>query len=134
MLSLSLSLPLPLCSDIYTESVGITIQPSDGEYREGNTAIFTCVAYGNPTNPSITWNRNGVPIDVNSTYSSVMVYEEVLEVGGIEFVLSNLEICGLSPYDAGLYTCTAQLPSGLSATSEEFWVNVTEIGRELKNN
>lgn len=96
-------------------------------YEVGNTVILTCVGYGSPYNPSVTWNREGERIDNTST---VRVYEEVIMVGGKQFVLSNLELCGISMDDAGLYSCSASLSSGLNVTSY-FWVNVTDVERKL---
>ena len=116
-----------------TERVEIVIQPDDGSFTEGNTAIFTCVAFGDPDSPNITWWRNGEEL-YNSSYvdddeGSMRIYQEVLEVGGATFVVSNLEICGITMEDAGVYVCSAQL-SSVSATSEVFRVNVTSASRK----
>ena len=103
------------------------IQPESGEFREGYTVILSCVAYGTPGNPNITWNRYGDPIYPDDR---VRVYQEVLEAGGLEFVLSNLEICGISPEDAGVYSCVATLPSGVYNISDDFSVSVVGGERE----
>lgn len=68
----------------------------------------------------------------NDSSSSVRFYTEVIEAGGMEFVVSNLEICGISLDDSGIYSCSAVLGSGTSATSDDFWVNVTSAGRKLE--
>ena len=113
-----------------TERVEIIIQPDDGEFTEGNTVILACVATGYPDNPNITWWRDGDEIDSGGEGDRVRVYQEVLQVREEEFVLSTLEICGLTREEAGLYSCSARLESGLSAESGSFWVNVTAIGRK----
>lgn len=110
------------------ETVEIVIHPESGVYEVGNTVILTCVALGSQSNPYISWRRDGVKLDNDTT---VRVYNEVIEVGGTEFALSNLELCDISMDDAGLYSCSASLPSGLNATSY-FWVNVTNVPRKLE--
>ena len=129
------TLILSLSLSLITVEVEIVIQPDDGEYREGNTVIFSCVASGSPNPDHIAWNRGGemIPFDNNNGSSNVRIYTELIEVGGMYFVVSNLEICGISPDDGGLYSCSAVLDSGLSATSDDFWVNVTAARRESKS-
>ena len=100
------------------------IQPESSEFVEGNTVIFTCVAYGGPGNPNITWSNYGSDLYPSD---SIRIYQEVLVEGGIEFVVSMLEICGISEEEAGLYTCSATLSTGLTATSSAFWINVTAL-------
>ena len=66
----------------------------------------------------------------------VKTSQEELMVDGTTFTLSTLEICGITSEEMGLYSCSAQLESGLTVESEDFWVNVTLLGREsaiLKN-
>ena len=101
------------------------LQPSSSEFEAGRTIILTCVGLGSPDNPNITWSRDGNLVEAGET---VRIYSEVLTEGGVEFVMSNLEICSISESQAGLYTCSASLASGLSVTSEGFWVNVTSSG------
>ena len=98
------------------------IQPESSEFVAGNTVILTCVAYGRPGTPNVTWNQDGYELYPSD---SVRIYQEVVEVGGIEFVMSMLEICGISEAEAGLYTCSALVQTGLTTTSSAFWVNVT---------
>lgn len=95
----------------------------------GSTVILTCVGYGSQRNPNITWSQYGEEIDNTST---LRVFNEVLVVGGAEFVMSNLEICGISLEDAGNYSCSASLSNGPTATSY-FWVNVTDVARKLEH-
>lgn len=104
------------------------IHPESGVYEVGNTVILTCVGFGSRYNPSVTWNREGMTVFNTST---VRVYNEVVVVGGKQFVLSNLELCGISMDDAGLYSCSASLSSGLNVSSY-FWVNVTDVARKLE--
>ena len=103
------------------------IQPESSAFQAGNTAILTCVGFGYPDNPNITWSRGGVDIEATGT---VRIYQEVLEEGGLQFVVSILEICGISLEDDGVYSCSAMLQSGLLDTSSDFWVNVTAGARK----
>ena len=116
------------------------IQPDDGNFLEGNTVLLTCVAFGAPGNPNITWWRNGVELysDEGSGDGSdsggegrVRVYSQIIDIDGMEFVLSYLELCAITPEEAGLYSCSAHLQSGSNATSDDFFVNVTITGRKL---
>ena len=56
--------------------------------------------------------------------SNVNVYKEEIQEGGMTFVVSILEVCGISEEYAGLYTCNA-LGRSTSDISPVFWVNVT---------
>lgn len=60
----------------------------------------------------------------------IRIFQEVLEVGGEQFVVSNLEICGITMGDEGIYSCSAYLPSGVNVTSGDFRVNVSSAVRE----
>ena len=122
-----ITFPPPHFLSYHTEKVDIVIQPDSSEFLEGNTVILTCVAYGRPGTPNITWSNDGYEIDPSD---GVRIYQEVLEEGGIEFVVSMLEICGISEAEAGLYTCSATLQTGLTTISSPFWVNVTASARE----
>ena len=61
---------------------------------------------------------------VVSEGSNVNVYQEEIQEGGMTFVVSILEVCGVSGEYAGLYTCNA-FGRSTSDISPVFWVNVT---------
>lgn len=115
----------------------IIIEPNDGIYLEGNTVIFTCVFFGTPTSPNVTWWRNGEEVDYSSGGSGdgdvpvIRIYEEIVYAAGTPFVMSNLEICGITGNQSGVYSCSASLPTGLTASSGNFSVNVSLTAREL---
>lgn len=128
VVSMSIFHPRTLC--FFSEEVDIVAQPESNEFEEGDTVTLTCVGYGTPDNPTITWSREGRVIGATST---VRIYQQVLEQGGVEFVLSNLEICGILLEQAGIYSCTATLQSGPTHTTSDFWVNITHARKSLVN-
>ena len=86
-------------------SVQIVIHPEETSHIQAtDSAIFTCVAYGNPP-PFITWRRNGSS-EVTSN-SRVNISEKVVSLREITFVKSVLEICSSEEGDSGEYSCDA---------------------------
>ena len=111
------------------ERVEIVVQPDNGTFTEGNTGIFTCVASGKPSTPSIAWWMNEIELYNSSAEGRVKLYQETVEVKGATFLVSYLEICGITMDDAGVYSCSAYLPSA-NVTSGEFRVSVTSALRK----
>ena len=107
---------LPLLGD-----VRIVVYPGGNSFTERSTILLTCVGYGSPTNPNITWSREGELVG-ESDY--VTIYQEVIEEGGVMFVMSTLEICSVRAEHAGLYSCAASVMNN-TAVSPSFWINVT---------
>ncbi|CAI8042984.1 Hemicentin-1 [Geodia barretti] len=112
------------------QRVEIVVQPDNGTFTEGNTGIFTCVASGEPSTPSIAWWMNEMELYNSSAEGRVKIYQETVEVKGATFVVSYLEICGITMDDAGVYSCSAYLPSA-NVTSGEFRVSVTSALPEI---
>ena len=81
----------------------IVISPLDKMIDESMTMIAACGGTGFPQ-PSIFWSLNGSLLE-NS--SRLTIYEEMMEVSGIIFVLSFLEVCSVSADDHGTYSCVA---------------------------
>ena len=90
---------------LYAGFPEIVIAPSDSEVREGDTLLVTCVANG-AGNPNIYWLQNGWLLG-NNSYNRTTVYEDVIEVGGVPFVYSTLEICSVDQGNGGNYSCLA---------------------------
>ena len=70
----------------------------------GSAASLTCVAYGEPIVPSITWSRNDGDL---SNDSRITVLNEIVAEGGVRFAKSTLEICSNDNTDEEVYNCTA---------------------------
>ena len=85
----------------------------------GNTVIFVCVAYGDPS-PSISWNRGGTALSNNS---QITIFEELLTESGATFVRSILELCSAGQADAGQYSCFADNTVGNDTASFVLTVN-----------
>ena len=83
----------------------IVISPGLVDYTidESMTMIAVCVGTGFPQ-PSISWSFEGSSLK-NST--EVTIYEKVLEISGITFVQSFLEVCNTRSDDHGIYSCMA---------------------------
>ena len=83
----------------------IVISPGVVDYTidESMTMIAMCVGTGFPR-PSISWSFEGSSLE-NST--EVTIYEKVLEISGITFVQSFLEVCNMRSDDRGIYSCMA---------------------------
>ena len=62
-----------------------------------------CAASGDPS-PSIEWFYNGTML---SNDTEVTILYELVEIGGVTFAQSILEVCGVEGEDSGEYSCTA---------------------------
>ena len=69
-----------------------------------NTAMVTCVAYGDPS-PSISWNKGDTEL---TNDSHVSIYETAFTNNGVAFTLSILQLCGVNNTDAGQYSCVSE--------------------------
>lgn len=83
------------------EIVGIS---TDTISDVGQTAVLTCVGFGEP-DADISWIFNGAPV-VNSSLTTI--YEQGTIRGGVNFKQSFLQLCSVTLSDAGDYTCTAR--------------------------
>ena len=106
-----LSLPLPL-----SEPPTIVMAPNDTVVSINSTVIFVCVAYGYPF-PNISWQAGSERLENDTTISITtdLFYEDDLV-----FVRSLLQLCGVTVYDEGDYSCVA-----------ENSVDVVEVGFSL---
>ena len=71
----------------------------------GSSLILACVAYGDPV-PTISWNKDGSELTKSST--TFTIYQDVLNISGMTFMKSKLEICNVDGDDAGQYSCFAE--------------------------
>ena len=86
----------------------------------GNTLLLSCVGYGLPS-PELTWSKDGAPL-MNGSRTNIYVTE--IEVDGVPFVQSLLEICNLDAVnDTGTYNCTATNDNGTDTQSLEVYVD-----------
>lgn len=84
----------------------------------GSAGSLTCVAYGQPQ-PSITWLKDGVPIE-NGSYATI--YDTYLVDANMSFAQSILEICMFLPEQDGNYSCYTE--NQLGNFSFPFEINV----------
>jgi hypothetical protein len=69
---------------------------------DGGTAVLACLGFGE-LDAEIMWTFNGAPV-VNNSLTAI--YEEDIIRGGSVFMLSYIEICGVTRPSLGAYTCT----------------------------
>ena len=82
----------------------IVISPNvTGPFTEGDTVSLVCTATGRPYS-TIQWYRDGTEVTNGSLTS---IYNEQFEANGLLFTSSILEVCSVSPGDAGTYSCVA---------------------------
>ena len=74
-----------------------------GPFTEGDTVSLVCTATGRPYS-TIQWYRDGTEVTNGSLTS---IYNEQFEANGLLFTSSILEVCSVSPGDAGTYSCVA---------------------------
>ena len=80
----------------------IVISPGNSTVDAGYTTMLTCVGFSDPTS-SITWSMEGAEVN-NGT--RINIYEDLVVVNGVNWVLSILEICSVDYFDRGQYSCT----------------------------
>ena len=106
-----------------TDETQIVIRPQQlAQVNAGSSMTLACVAYGDPI-PTISWNKGSSRL-TNS--SEVTIYQEVLNISGLIFAKSILEICALDEDDAGQYSCFAE--SSTSNDTANFELSVTNQG------
>ena len=88
----------------------------------GSSLTLACVAYGDLI-PTISWNKGSSQL---TNDSEVTIYQEVLNISGLIFAKSILEICALDEDDAGQYSCFAE--SSTSNDTANFELSVTNRG------
>ena len=87
----------------------------------GSSLTLACVAYGDPV-PTISWNKGSSEL----TNSSVItIYQDVLEIRGVAFMRSILEICSVDGDDAGQYSCFSE--NSVSNDTANFELSVTSV-------
>ena len=127
-LSLSPSLPRSLSLSLSLSTSGppdIVIAPSNTDVLLGNTVLLTCVVAFLNTPPELSWHRN----DTGELYntSDISIYTSTIEEGGVMFLRSILELCGVELSDEGLYFCQAAFDMNPDRTSRAyFYVDVFE--------
>ena len=76
---------------------------NDTFLADGESALFSCVGYGEPF-ATITWTRaNGAVVGNSSRFS---VFERISTQGGITFKQSYIQLCSVFVEDSDAYTCT----------------------------
>lgn len=72
----------------------------------GDTLAFACVSFGENESTNILWKFGDRKLANNS---KIRIYDNPqLEVNGINFTLSVLELCSVQLGAPGLYSCTAK--------------------------
>ena len=108
---------------IYTVAPEITVPPDNVTATQPGNATVTCSATGRPA-PNITWfrlNENGsLDVELVTSDGSVITTEEL----GMRSVQSTLTLLGVSPSDAGSYSCLAENDFAGDGASAEFTVTV----------
>ena len=99
--------------------VQLIVISNDVSLTAGDTALLTCVGYGQP-DVQITWSRNG---EVVMNSSLITINETDVTRGGRLYKQSYLEICSLEVSDAGNYTCTVS--NGESETNSSTQLSVS---------
>jgi len=75
------------------EEAEIVVHPEFLTYVDhGDTALFTCAAYGTPL-PSITWSNLAAPNSSYNNESEFRIYQNLLRLNGVAFITSILEAC-----------------------------------------
>lgn len=98
------------------------IAPRDTDADINSTVLFTCVAFGEPI-PSISWYAEYEMLnnDTNSA-TSVQIYTKLIDIEGVLFVRSVLELCGITVDNQGSYSCVAE--NYINTTQVDFYLNV----------
>jgi len=74
----------------------------------GDTALFTCTAYGTPL-PSITWSNLAAPNSSYNNESEFRIYQNLLRLNGVAFITSILEACRVN---SSSHSCIASNVAG----------------------
>ena len=97
----------------------IVIAPSNTDVLLGNTVLLTCVVAFLNTPPELSWHRNYTGELYNT--SDVSIYTSTIEEGGVMFLRSILELCGVELSDEGLYFCQAAYDMNPDRTSRAYF-------------
>ena len=112
----------PLSKFQSTDQARIVIRPPKVTSVNASSSLtLACVAYGDPV-PTISWNKGSSEL----TNSSVItIYQDVLEIRGVAFMTSILEICSVDGDDGGQYNCFAE--TSVSNDTANFNLSVTSV-------
>ncbi len=103
------------------------LAPADSVVTANSTVLLTCVVHGFPLPPTISWSFENSTLSNSSTDSYIITIQQtVFEVGGVEFLQSILEICGVEVGLAGYYACSAENSAGND--TESFTLEVQPQG------
>ena len=87
-------------------SVVLTL-PKNVAALETQTVLLSCGAFGTPT-PNISWSTTASSRNLSVPSSNgVNITQRIETINTTEFVVSVLELCGVSTSDKGEYQCTA---------------------------
>ena len=108
--------------------------PTYSTASTGQTVRMTCAAYGTPT-PSISWSRasGNLASKLSNINSGFTKYDKTVTVNDTDFVVSVLEICGVSTVDTDEYMCTADngiSGIGVASPDAKFFLSVTGAASE----
>ena len=87
----------------------------------GDTALLTCVGYGQP-DVQITWSRNNGNNNIVNG-SLISIYEEEVTQGGRLFTQSFLELCSVEIFDTGNYTCSVSNGQAAAIGSTQIFIS-----------
>ena len=91
---------------IITDQPEITAHPRNETKTEGENVILSCNATGNPV-PTISWNRNGSPIDTSGNSSRISFSADK----------KQLTITNVNRTDSGEYRCVANNSVGIGTSN-----------------
>ena len=88
-------------------SVIVLQPPANVNAFVAHTVRISCAAYGNPLPSDISWTGPGGNIASGGKVKIYTNSQTVNATGSPVFLVSTLEICGVTTTDSGQYTCTA---------------------------
>ena len=100
----------------------VVASPTTQTVSEGNSVLMACAGYGYPT-PTITWYRNGQPVDPNLT-TRVTITSRIANYNGALVAESTMKICGAGEEDQGSYYCSFNNAFGSAVNSNTWQVNI----------